>query len=339
MVKDDNPTLDLVELAYERDRGSQDWLEEIGTILGRIVPGVVSCYVFEVDRVDDRVVLGARWFEDRAIGEQITRFFSEAPGELLDVFHRSPLVGRTSREVLRDAGLRHEATIVPDMLGAMGIRELFAVPAIGPGGRGSVLGMCLDEREGPPAQQRTMLAQLSAHVAAGARLHARLDGASALEDAAAILEPDGTLADGSAAGIAARDLIGQAVRDIERARRRGTDSQEALDLWQGLVDGRWSLVDHYEGDGRRYYVAVENSTEAARSKALTPREAQVVAYLASGTPSQNAAYALGLKVVTVRGHLKNAMEKLGVRDRAELIGLRASLLGRAAPADDLDEDP
>ncbi len=49
-------------------------------------------------------------------------------------------------------------------------------------------------------------------------------------------------------------------------------SDEALQLWQGLVDGTWSLVDRCEAAGKRYILACCNEPGVRDPKALTPRE-------------------------------------------------------------------
>ena len=66
---------------------------------------------------------------------------------------------------------------------------------------------------------------------------------------------------------------------------------------------------------------------AVRLSRLTAREADVVARLAEGTLSKVIAHDLALSARTVEMHRANALEKLGVRNLAELI----ALLKDAAP--------
>jgi DNA-binding CsgD family transcriptional regulator len=196
--------------------------------------------------------------------------------------------------------------------------------------------MCLDSLEGPAKDDRVTLAQIGAHIAAGARLRQDRRGQSIVDAGDAILTPEGKLEHADASRLpdpsaATRELLGEAVKRVEQAKQRGRSAQEALALWWGLVDGRWSLVSHFEGSGRRYYVAVENPPESAKHRALSRPEAETVAYIASGTSTRDTAYALGLDTVTVRRHLRNAMAKLGIRTRVELIAFRATLLGHLEP--------
>ncbi|MCB1682471.1 MAG: response regulator transcription factor [Rhodospirillales bacterium] len=50
---------------------------------------------------------------------------------------------------------------------------------------------------------------------------------------------------------------------------------------------------------------------------LTPRERQIVAFLAKGTTNQEIADALGLKIVTVKLHVRSICRKLGVKNRTQ----------------------
>jgi DNA-binding NarL/FixJ family response regulator len=120
------------------------------------------------------------------------------------------------------------------------------------------------------------------------------------------------------------DEWGQAIappRAMEnaRGRLRRSDPDEALLLWQGLVDGTWSLVDQHESDGKRYLLARRNAPDVRDPLALTPRERVVLAFAAMGHQNKFIAYLLGLPVSKVAGHLAGARRKLRVTSRAELI--------------------
>ncbi|HEX9985015.1 MAG TPA: response regulator transcription factor [Thermoanaerobaculia bacterium] len=71
--------------------------------------------------------------------------------------------------------------------------------------------------------------------------------------------------------------------------------------------------------GRRYFSAaaaelLEDSQMAAR---LTDREQQVLELLVPGHRNRRIAQTLGVSEETVKGHVKNILDKLGVRDRTE----------------------
>ena len=161
-------------------------------------------------------------------------------------------------------------------------------------------------------------ARVSAHVAAGLRLHRKLAAmqtpAASVASADAILTPGGRVehVQGSATSATARDSLQAGARAIERARGplRRRDPSEAIEVWRGLVAGLWSLVDHFDTDGRRYLVAHRNDATTIDPRALTERERQVVAYADLGQSNKLIAYQLGLSASTVGVHLGRAREKL-----------------------------
>ena len=95
--------------------------------------------------------------------------------------------------------------------------------------------------------------------------------------------------------------------------------------------GRWSLVDRFERDGRRFIVARSNEHALPDPRALTPRERAVVHLAALGKPNKLVAYELGLADSTVASHVANAMRKLGVSTRVELVELLGRFESAKAP--------
>lgn len=128
----------------------------------------------------------------------------------------------------------------------------------------------------------------------------------------------------------ARSLDGAWLGRVREAvsRRRGSERKDAIsprELWQGLTNGRWSLVDRYDADARRYYVAIRNQPFAAPARALSEVEAKVVERVVTGESNKVVAFGLGIVESTVAGHLAAAIEKLGVASRMELVRLGRAL--------------
>jgi DNA-binding CsgD family transcriptional regulator len=178
---------------------------------------------------------------------------------------------------------------------------------------------------------RALWMRLTAHLTAGLRVREQLSalGWAPLRDADAVVTPAGKIehADGAARGASARQALREAALAVDRARssrRRREDPDGALDLWRALVAGQWSLIDFFDSDGRRYFVARENAPHLPDPRALTPRERQVSAYAALGQSNKEIAYSLGLGSSTVATQLGRAMRKLGVRTRVELVQCLAS---------------
>jgi DNA-binding NarL/FixJ family response regulator len=118
----------------------------------------------------------------------------------------------------------------------------------------------------------------------------------------------------------AADCLRRAARRIDRARsgRRREDPGEALAAWKALVCGRWSLIDWFDTDERRFLLAMPNPPEVRDPRGLTEQECQVVEYAVLGDTNKIIAYRLGLSQTRVSSLLRSAMKKLGVRTRTQL---------------------
>lgn len=204
-------------------------------------------------------------------------------------------------------------------LGSVGAADFILLNAVDSDFRGAVIGWTVREARNLATHPR--YARIAAHVAAARRLK------TSLEQIEAVLAPDGTVlhAEGPATASTARDRLRQAARSLDRARVSSTDTDEALALWQGLVEGRWSLVDRFESDGRRFLVARRNDAHRFDPRALTALERAVLPYAAMGHPNKMIAYELGLSETAVANHLAELTRKLGLGNRTELAGLLASL--------------
>lgn len=208
----------------------------------------------------------------------------------------------------------------------LGQRDAFGISHSTPDGRGILLSVPLREVRTTTAAERRRWLRLMAHVAAGLRAR---EGSPA-----AILRADGRVehAERGARLPQVRSALREATVRSERARgrMRRDDPDGALELWSAMVLGEYSLVDHFESDGRRYVVARRCSISSPASPGLTARELVVAAHSASGRPLKLIAYELGLSISTVATHLGRAMQKLGVASRSEL----AAALGPLATGAD-----
>jgi len=199
-----------------------------------------------------------------------------------------------------------------------GIRDMFGINGVDPTGVAAFIGIAAPKRR-TLAHEDTLM-RLSAHVATAYRLRRRLrDTAVASE---ALLTPAGRVehAEGEAQLRAARDLLSEATRAIERARgrMRRESPDEAVASWRGLVSARWSLVDRFERDGKRYVVARRNDPRSDGPNVLSTRERQVAMLVVLGHATKLIAYELGLSAATVRVLVARACSKLGVASRREL---------------------
>lgn len=213
-------------------------------------------------------------------------------------------------------------------LGLPGIRDLFFMVSYHVDGNGATLlvGSLPERGELRPAE-RAMFQRLSAHVKAGLRLRRRLPqqlrSLEAPEDGA-VLDPCARVvhAEGEARDAEIRALLVQRVRDIDRARTRsGGRDERALEVWQGLVDGRWSLVERFDADGKRFMLAVKNPEQVTDPRGLSELEARVTRLALRGYSDKLIAYHLGVAEGTASSQLSRALRKLGLESRNELVRL------------------
>jgi DNA-binding CsgD family transcriptional regulator len=166
------------------------------------------------------------------------------------------------------------------------------------------------------------LERVGAHILAGFRLRRRLHRVDA------VLGPDGKLlhAEPSAQALEHRDALRSAVKALDRAQSKhgAADVDEALSGWEALISGRWSLVESFESDGRRYLLARENAPDEVRSAAVSALEAQALLLRAQGASYKLMAYELGVSGPAAHRLVVRATKKLGIRHDAELPGLLTS---------------
>jgi DNA-binding CsgD family transcriptional regulator len=198
--------------------------------------------------------------------------------------------------------------------------------AFEPTGTGAVMFGFTRDPSDRTAQEKSRWAQATVHIATALRLRRALRSISEEE---AILSPDGKCehAEPPAQGRASRESLREAVKAIDKARgrTRRQDQDEALAIWKGLCSGRWSLVDRFESDGRRYVVAFRNDPRLRDPRALTEREKQIASYAALGHSNKLIAYALGISESSVGWYLSQVRRKLGAKSRADLVRLWLAL--------------
>jgi DNA-binding CsgD family transcriptional regulator len=257
-----------------------------------------------------------------------------APPEIVRAIYRpAPAVDTLSRR-LRALPPEVRAAIAGEVGSRMdGMTDCIGMTGAVHDGRWIVVAIPLRPGATPPPRRIHQLRLVAAHLVSGWRLRARLAEWGA-EQPDAVLAPDGRVLDAAPAlrDERSRGRLADAVRRVERARGalRRTSPEEALSLWQGLVTGRWSLVDRVDADGRRFVLVRRNDPRVRDPKALDEGERQVLAYAVLGHSHKYVGYLLGLAASTVATRLERARAKLGARSRRELIELFAAGGGAAA---------
>jgi hypothetical protein len=313
----------VVEAAYSWESDEATWLRRVAESMQRGLAsdaGVIAC-AYDARR--------SEWIDLNATATvgidppKIRSLFNVpiAPGALVQAFRRQS-VGTLRQAVTKNPA---HAAHYENILGPAVLDQMLCVNARNPTHLGClfVIPMNAAPRLAPRALSRWRC--IAAHVATGFRIHGQLARWSAEQRAAplngvdAVLRSDGriehaadpSLKDNRVTRTSLRDAV--LAFDRARGRLRGEAPDEALEIWKGLVDGRWSLLDHFEADGRRFVLARRNAPETPDIRGLSPRERQVLAYAAMGHSNKAIAYELGLSLSTVATHLAHARAKLGAR--------------------------
>lgn len=231
----------------------------------------------------------------------------------------------------------------PEMLEAYerhvdGVHDVFGITAVDPNGLGLLVVAMLPERTNLKGRDREIWKMLGAHLAAGHRLRravaeresgiwrklAASEASGLPHQAEAIVDPTRqvvTDAIGAAREPEAAAGLRKAAVQIDRARgsARRDAPTAALETWKSLTEGRWSLVDWFDSDDRRYVLALPNAPSVLDPRGLTERENLVATYAMHGDSVTLIGYRLGLSKASVSSTLKRVMKKLGVRTQAQLI--------------------
>jgi DNA-binding NarL/FixJ family response regulator len=231
------------------------------------------------------------------------------------------------------------AGVAPDILGVIAYS--------GTGGRGLSLNLILDAPRRSTSTERRRWTRCAAHIGAGLRLRTMAHQLATLDAAPieAIFDGGGKLHDArdGATGSTARELLRSAVLHVDRARSitGRVDSDRAMESWEALVHGRWSLVDRFDSDRPRFVVAIRNDPRFPDPRGLSLRERQVAEFVGLGRSAKEIAYLLGVPSASVENSTRRAQAKLGLGSRIELAsffsphGIRTRLAEIAVAGDAL----
>ncbi len=327
-----------VEACYAGAADDEAWLSRLLATLSPLARGHgVYAQVYRQCQ-DGSLLVERRRCQDLPpdVPDELDRLFLSAPPEVVRRhWSPAPPVDYCTRRLLNapaqvELALRRmrERFHVKDVLGIFGADVDGRVMAIFIGVPGELAQL--------PPRVVYRLRSVAAHLTSGVRLRSALGSAEAEVDGAAgpppeaVLDPAGHALDasGPARDRAARTSLGVAVRLMEKARGRlrRADPDEALQLWRGLVEGTWSLVEHHDTDGKRYLLARRNQPGTQEPTALTRNERSVLAFAAMGHQNKYIGYLLGLSPSAVTSHLRAAQRKLGLSSRNDLIRTFASIV-------------
>jgi hypothetical protein len=310
--------ISLIETTYRISESTEQWLEALAVAASRALGSTQGAMAFRYDAgPGDWVRTGPPAFHRLApqFGHDLLNQ-PDAPPQVAQAMAQEFKLARfhTLRGLGERLGL---SSVFGAVLERHRIDDLLCINGLDPSGRGCMLTIADRKRSHSPRSVH-IFQRLAAHISAGNRLRATLDSLGQAFDpvsaAEAILSPNGKVEHATAAAEprSAREALRDALVRIDKARSERDDARRSVDLWRGLVAGRWSLVEHFERDGKRYYLAHKNDPELAENRGLTPRERLVLGYAEFGHSNKLICYALGLSSSTVSTLLNRGRKKLGI---------------------------
>jgi DNA-binding NarL/FixJ family response regulator len=256
------------------------------------------------------------------VHERVRATMNGASAEGVDLLFRAGNVVSTVSETVfahvpHDAAMfrRVNGETAPDILGMV---------AHNGAGRGVVVNLVLDAPRRSTPTERRRWTRCAAHIGAGLRLRSLVADIASLDagPVEAVFDGGGKLHDAreGASSKSARERLRNAVLSVDRARTTAgrRDCDAAMEAWEALVAGRWSLVDRFDSDQRRFVVAVRNDPRFPDPRGLSQRERQVAEYVGLGRAAKEIAYLLGVPAASVENSARRAQAKLGLATRVEL---------------------
>ncbi len=331
-----------IDAAYALVDDEQAWLRDLGRVIAPSIDDGLGVQLFSFDvgldghRLSEPVLVGgtdewrerwrSNWWDpvmcemDRAGLDAITAFgvvssaqqlwhAASAHAPSLDA-HLEKLASEGWSGPFREARAphEHEPLFYVDSL------NLVARDATGEG----VAVVANRSRVLQPADvvaARAGLASVAGHLTSAVRARARMRRAPRIEDADAIFSASGRCEHATKEAEGSLDEMRALARAADHA-RAGAD--DALEAWVCLASGRWTVIDRFDSDGRRFVIAVENTPTATRPT-IPPREAHVLDLLGLGRSNKEIAFELGVSVSTVGTYVQRLARRLGCERRVDLV--------------------
>jgi DNA-binding CsgD family transcriptional regulator len=221
-------------------------------------------------------------------------------------------------------GARYDELPHAHALAIRGIQDSVALCGFEPRGRVAIMSVGLAEAACDwPSSLVEEWNAIAFHLIAAASLRCALECEHCAPEA--VLSEEGKILHAEGDAAERSEPLTDAVRRIQRSRGRWRDKPSELEARTPVIDGRWTLVDQFESDGRHFLVAYVPEKDAGSAE-LSSRERRVAEHLAAGWSMKRIAYRLGLSEGAVASYAHRASTKLGVRGR---IGLARALRSSA----------
>ncbi len=320
---DESELVGFLEAVYALDLDDDEWLKEALHALLRLCGSELRYFGFFYDASDEAEL--KIWSLTRAQGSapELESSWSVFRSLCEPAFVRSTFLRLFLGSARRTATPYLNPVLADREKNGWG--DFFYLNGLDPSGVGCMLTLGCREAEFEVSdEQAAIFRRLAGHLAAAFRCRRRLAPTRVRRhshDADAVFEADGRLLHAEGSVRTERKWLAGKALELETAhvKSKRREGLRALDLWRPLSTARWTLVESFEENGRRYIVARENQAEARSFSDLTDRERQIVVHASLGMSNKQIAFALGISDATVRVLMARAAKRFGVRSRKELL--------------------
>jgi DNA-binding CsgD family transcriptional regulator len=319
--------ISVVEAAYRWTPSESDWLADVVRAAERYdLGGGLVGYTVDLRRTPrvTATAISKRATEDSA--EAFAAFTENTPARLARALYApTEFAGNCAFRVRRLARAAKLTQGAIERKAGQSLPPAWAVVAGDPRSRVAVLALLsrgsIDPDAPFPSRERArQLGMVGAHLGAALRLRNTIEPSADDDATEAVLTPKGKVLHATGAAVDKRQSIAEAVMSMEQARRNKASDTRALELWNALVAGRWSVVDIVERDGKRLLLARKNPVNEVHGILSLTDEERDVTWLASlGHSYKYISYELGMGPSMVVRRLNSALAKLGLSSRRSLL--------------------
>jgi DNA-binding NarL/FixJ family response regulator len=334
VVKTDADFISMIEALYQPEpdmnRWAGDFLSAIGGVVFAPLGLVLGVAAHEDDYSNAEIVFSVS--SDPLVAKVMARFdmsnddlsISLRDTDIFRAAYYPALPVRSHSEIATKLTAQKRA-LFSVLLEAYGCRDILVVFAFPQPGMPVVLSVPVAHLISLSRYERHLLLRISGHLDSAFRLRYRPDLA-----VAAVISPDGRFLglDDTSIERPQRERLGERVLTLERTRLRDRRRDpDALEDWQALIEGRYSVLLRDDTDGKRHYLLIRNGTVAEEHARFSAREIDVVRMAARGFTGKSITYTLGLPPSSVSTALATAAEKVGLRSRHALVEVASAMFG------------
>jgi DNA-binding NarL/FixJ family response regulator len=319
----------LLKSTYCLQGNDQEWLDNISEQAKLFVGGVgiLDAWTYSATPTTFGLGVGRGPSALNAIRKKI---HDRLPSVALDKLYRMQWTVCTASEYLQESAPKQAAlfskvnnVVGHDVLDIFGIRCSVELDS------GVIFVVFLPERRRSTVKERKLWTLFASHIGAGFKLR-KFAQILAYGENSAPGRDDGRRTQfnrsSHTAGVPLVNVsVEKAFRESVslgerfRASAASHDSAASIIYWQGLMDGRWSLIDSFECEKRNFIVAIKVDGSYRDPRRLTKHEQRIADYAGMGYAVKEIASVFGVSYSAITNVLTRIQKKLNLSSRLEVV--------------------